>query len=88
MGKFDDNRYVQNVKAEFEKKDQAVAAVLPPEVVAAISKSKTLTSVESLSTLFIEIKPFYEKLAPAQQGYVRLQFKARKDILQPEATGD
>jgi hypothetical protein len=53
MGKFDDNRYVQNVKAEFEKKDQAVAAVLPPEVVAAISKSKTLTSVESLSTLFI-----------------------------------
>jgi hypothetical protein len=84
MGKFDDNRYVAALKESFSKADVAKAAELPPAVKQAVANLKGIPSIEGLSAEWLAIKPEYDKLAPAQQAYVRLQWTRRKDELSPQ----
>ena len=82
MGKFDDVRYVADMKKKFEKADQEQAAKLPDDAAIAVSSIKAAVSVASLTNIWNSMKDSYEKLTPAQQSYVRLQFSMRKQALE------
>lgn len=85
MGKFDDNRYVEAMKAEFIKADAKKASTLPAEVDKLLGAAKLCADLDGLLKVWDRLQPHFPSLKPAQLAFVQLQFSMLKGQVAPGA---
>jgi hypothetical protein len=83
MGKFDDNRYVEGMKAEFEKADKVAAQTLPAELQKYLDAAKLCAGLDDLMVVWAKLEPAFPQLKPAQVNYIKMTFGTLKQKVAP-----
>ena len=84
MGRWDDQKYVSDLKTEFSKKAEANKNKLPDMLVKAVEKLPQVKDLQELDITWKALKADLKRLPPAQLDYMKARFAMRKSQLAPE----